>query len=111
MPVTSPPLSRRRFLAGSLIGLTAAATNEHCGGTQKAVDPNRFVLFSDTHIAGDRATVARGINMTDHLCQAIQEVSAKLLSAGGGVDLWRLCVFGRNCGRLHNDVRVDPAVA
>jgi hypothetical protein len=74
MPATLPPLSRRQFLAGSLIGLSAAATNELLWGDEKAVDPNRFVLFSDTHIAGDRATVARGINMTDHLCQAIQEV-------------------------------------
>lgn len=35
-----------------------------------------WVLFSDTHIAEDQATVARGVNVADHLKQAVKQVLA-----------------------------------
>lgn len=37
------------------------------GAVMPGTDPDLWALLADTHIAADRATVARGINMTDHL--------------------------------------------
>jgi 3',5'-cyclic AMP phosphodiesterase CpdA len=39
-------------------------------------DPNRFALLADTHIAGDREQVVRGVNM----CQHFQRVAKELLA-------------------------------
>jgi hypothetical protein len=41
------------------------------------------VLFSDIHIAADPKTVARGVNMTDHLRQAVGEALALGKARGG----------------------------
>src|SRR4051794_39304306 len=78
MPVYLPPISRRRFLAGS----AAVASGLLWGETLRAVaaegsaDPHRFALLSDVHIATDRAAVLRGVNMGDHLAKVVAEVAA-----------------------------------
>jgi 3',5'-cyclic AMP phosphodiesterase CpdA len=75
MPLTLPPISRRRFLAGSLAagaGLWSGrlwAAAEH-----RRRDPHRFALLSDTHVAGDRTHVERGTNMADNLRKACAEL-------------------------------------
>ena len=61
MPITLPPLSRRRFIGQSLVagaalllrprGFAAAATTK--------VDPHTWALLSDPHIAADRGKIAR----------------------------------------------------
>jgi 3',5'-cyclic AMP phosphodiesterase CpdA len=76
MPITLPPISRRRFVAGSLAALAAGVlprTLTFALDADKA-DPNRFALLSDTHIAADPATLGRKINMTDQLRQVVGEV-------------------------------------
>ncbi len=57
MPITMPPLTRRRFLAGSL-GLTAGAALTPCVMADSSdrlipLDPDRVALLADTHISGD----------------------------------------------------------
>src|SRR4051794_16068053 len=72
MPITLPPLSRRRFLAGSLAaGAGLLLRTPWLGGADApATDPHRFALLSDLHIAADPAVVARGVNMSNTLKQA-----------------------------------------
>src|SRR3954469_15864977 len=78
MPITLPPLSRRRFLAGSLsAGAGLLLRTSWLGAADApATDPHRFALLSDLHIAADPALVARGVNMFNNLKQACGEVIA-----------------------------------
>lgn len=81
MPITLPPISRRRFLQGTA-ALAGSAALPTLGWADEEIvlpDAHRVALFSDTHIDRDPATKggrAGGINMTDHfsacLDQAIQ---------------------------------------
>lgn len=74
MPLSLPSLSRRRFLAGSLAAAGSLSLGLSLRGAENEQDPDRFVLFSDTHIAGDREAVARKTNMFANLAQACREV-------------------------------------
>ncbi len=74
MPISLPPLSRRQFLAGSLATVTAAATARFSWAAESTPDANRFALFADTHVSGDRQTVVRDTNMCNNFVQATREV-------------------------------------
>jgi 3',5'-cyclic-AMP phosphodiesterase len=78
MPITLPPLSRRRFLAGSLAaGAGLLLRSPWLGAADApATDPHRFALLSDLHVAADPAVVARGVNMFNNMKQASAEVLA-----------------------------------
>ncbi len=76
MPVSLPPISRRSFLVRSIGGASAVFLAPQLFAGQTDQQANRFALFSDTHIAGDRKLVARGTNMTDNLIQVIKEALA-----------------------------------
>ena len=96
MPISLPPFepandvrknahpSRRRFLGGSLAAaaagllLPAGRSLAFLGAdAQPAPDPDRFALLSDIHIAGDRKTIYRGVNMFDNLQRVCGEVIAR----------------------------------
>jgi 3',5'-cyclic AMP phosphodiesterase CpdA len=65
--------SRRRFFAwAGLAGATIAV------GGLRAEDgkPTRIALLSDTHIDADKTKVTSGVNMSDHLAQAWEQVTA-----------------------------------
>ena len=77
MPVTLSPLSRRAFLSGTAaasVGLVLA----HSAAAANDVDPHRFFLLSDTHIAADPKTLRGPVNMHDNL----KQVCGELLEAG-----------------------------
>ncbi len=74
MPVHLPPLSRRRFLASTAIAGAGLLFPGALRAAEKPVDENCWALFSDTHVAADRKTVARGINMTGHFEAVSREV-------------------------------------
>ena len=76
MPISINPISRRRFLAGSVAGAAAIALGDSCsfGALGEQRDSDRIVLLSDIHIAMDPAKAERGVNMTQHLKQAVAEV-------------------------------------
>src|SRR5258705_14008414 len=76
MPIHLKPLSRRKFLARSLAGCAGVALSPSLLATARSTDSQSWVLFSDIHLAADRALVARGINMTDHFRQASAEALA-----------------------------------
>jgi 3',5'-cyclic AMP phosphodiesterase CpdA len=74
MPISLPPLSRRQFLGGSAAVAASWLVAGSAAADQPQVDPNRFALFADTHIAGDPQTVSRNVNMTDNFTVASREV-------------------------------------
>jgi predicted phosphodiesterase len=77
MPFHLPALSRRRFLARSLTGGAALLLSRALrAAAPQAVDPHVWALLSDTHIAADRAKIAREINLTDRLTTVVAEVLA-----------------------------------
>lgn len=77
MPITWNPVSRRRFLAGSVAaGLGVLARPEEVAAAGPAFDPHRLALLSDVHIAADPAAHERGVVMYDHL----QQVTGELLA-------------------------------
>lgn len=76
MPISLPPLSRRRFLGGSLtLGAGLLVRRPAWGADERAgTDPHRFALLSDSHIDADPAAVNSGVNMADNLKQVCGEV-------------------------------------
>ncbi len=88
MPITLPPVSRRRFLAGSLAAAASTAVGKRASNAtgvssappQPSIgrrhDANRFALLSDLHVAADPATVNRGVNPAGNLRRACAGVTA-----------------------------------
>jgi 3',5'-cyclic AMP phosphodiesterase CpdA len=76
MPIHLPPLSRRRFITRTLAAGAAAALSPHLLAASRSRDSHSWALLSDSHLAADRASVFRGVNMTDHFLAVRQEVLA-----------------------------------
>src|SRR5205823_12489144 len=77
MPVTLLPISRRRFMTGSLAGAAAAALLPRwLSATDAGIDPHRFVLLSDIHIDADRKFAKAETNVWNNLQQAAGEILA-----------------------------------
>src|SRR5215472_603690 len=76
MPISLPPLSRRRFLARSLAAGAACVLAPEIYAEPKIRDSNAFALLSDTHLAADRSKLGRGINMAEHFAAVSREVRA-----------------------------------
>lgn len=75
MPITLPPLSRRRFLAGSLAaGAAALSPSWLRAADQTPVDPHRLILLSDIHIDADRKMAKSNTNPWDNFRQATEEI-------------------------------------
>lgn len=97
MPIHLPPVSRRRFLATSLLAGAGLVFQRNLFAAGKSVDEHFWALLSDTHIAADRNKVARDINMTEHLKNVCGEVIAEG-SRPAGVMVNGDCAF--NSGEL-----------
>jgi 3',5'-cyclic AMP phosphodiesterase CpdA len=75
MPITLPPISRRRFLAASAgAGLGLLLRSNQLFGAERAIDPHRLALLSDVHIAASTSAKERGVMMYDHLRQVCGEL-------------------------------------
>jgi 3',5'-cyclic-AMP phosphodiesterase len=72
MPFELPPLSRRRFLASSLLAGLAVGFRLPVSGTESA--PDYWAFFSDTHIAADRSKVERKVNMTQNFTGVLRDM-------------------------------------
>ena len=70
MPITLSPISRRRWIKGSL----AAAFVPACLEAAEAGKAETWVLFSDTHIAADEKLEARGAVMGENLTRCVNQV-------------------------------------
>ena len=73
MPVYLPPLSRRRFLKGSLAA-SALAMAGGCAAPAAGSGGENWALLSDIHIAADPKLVHSNVNMTRNLRAAVEEV-------------------------------------
>jgi 3',5'-cyclic AMP phosphodiesterase CpdA len=76
MPIHLPPISRRRFLARSLVFGSGLALAPKLLAVSRPTDPHSWALLSDTHLAADRALNVSGVNMAAHF----ESVSKELLS-------------------------------
>jgi len=81
MPIHLPPLTRRRFLLGTLAGAGGVAVGAAWWWfgerTPPLVDPNWLALLSDTHLHADRAYVhVTKVNVWDHFRRAAREILA-----------------------------------
>ncbi|MDP6524909.1 MAG: metallophosphoesterase [Kiritimatiellia bacterium] len=75
MPITLPPLSRRQFLKRSLAGTAGILVGRITLAADATVDPCRFALMSDVHIAGDKAKIMRGVNLVEHFTRACAQIA------------------------------------
>lgn len=75
MPVYLPPISRRRFLKGSLSAAALAAAGR-CLARADAGGGESWALLSDIHIAADSTVVHNGANMSRNLQMVAREVVA-----------------------------------
>lgn len=74
MPIHLPALTRRDALKhGAAVGLGMLAANQALADEDKT---ELWLLLSDTHIADDKTTVKREVNVADHLQQTVREVLA-----------------------------------
>lgn len=76
MPFHLPPLTRRQFITRTIGGGVALSLAPSLLRADQPAGEERWALLSDTHIAGDPATVSRDVNMTDHLRKVVEEVAA-----------------------------------
>jgi hypothetical protein len=76
MPITLPPISRRRFMSGSIAAAAAALLPRWLSAADVTVDPHRFVLLSDIHIDADRKFAKSETNVWNNLQQAAGEILA-----------------------------------
>jgi predicted phosphodiesterase len=76
MPLTLPPISRRRFLTTSVAGVAAIVLGPRWSTAAAAGqrDPDRIALLSDIHCPANPKSSERGVNMTQHFQQAIAQV-------------------------------------
>jgi len=83
MPIYLPPISRRRFLRRSLLAAAGLAVAPRVFAAQKPIEQNFWALFSDPHIAADRALLHNSVNMSDHFEKVVEEVAALPVSPAG----------------------------
>jgi Icc-related predicted phosphoesterase len=75
VPIYLPPISRRRFLAGSIAAAALSLIPGYAASPSKR-DANAIALFSDIHISSDALKLSRGVNMTNNLKAVAAEVLA-----------------------------------
>jgi 3',5'-cyclic-AMP phosphodiesterase len=73
MPIHLPPISRRRFLAGSLAAGAGMLLPHRswAGRNEPPTKPHRFLLFADIHI-GDRKTKNFNVQSAETFTQAVE---------------------------------------
>jgi 3',5'-cyclic-AMP phosphodiesterase len=76
MPIYLPPISRRRFLRRTLLAAAGIAMAPKAFAAQKETDGNFWALFSDPHVAADRALVHNNVNMAEHFEAVAREMLA-----------------------------------
>jgi 3',5'-cyclic AMP phosphodiesterase CpdA len=79
MPITLPPISRRKFVASSVAAgaaLVAGTRWLRAADEIPAAPEECFALLSDLHIDRDPAAVERKVNMAEHLRQSVGQVLA-----------------------------------
>jgi 3',5'-cyclic-AMP phosphodiesterase len=76
MPIYLPPLTRRRFLAGSLAAGAGTLLDRSLCASEPTTDPNRWVLLADIHIWEQRDGAHRGAKPAVNFNAAVREITA-----------------------------------
>lgn len=76
MPIHLPPISRRRFLAGSLAAGAGLLLPQWLAAAEPTADPNYFVMMADVHISPRREAEHRGVKSADGFEQAVKDILA-----------------------------------
>jgi 3',5'-cyclic AMP phosphodiesterase CpdA len=76
MPIHLPPISRRFFLSQAAAAGAAVLGRRCAWAAESETNEVTFALLADTHIPSDPQTIARGVNMTANLRQAVAELVA-----------------------------------
>lgn len=77
MPISLPPLNRRNFLRGTLAAGAGLFLGRDAFSAEAEIDPHRFFLLSDTHIAADKTKAEKNTVMYNNLKQACTELLAE----------------------------------
>jgi 3',5'-cyclic AMP phosphodiesterase CpdA len=80
MPLTLPPISRRRFLSAAIAGATAAVLPRSLFALDAKADPNYFVLFSDIHLHADRQFVHESTTGRNNMWANFQQLCGEALA-------------------------------
>lgn len=83
MPLHLAPLSRRAFLRRSALAGAGLLAFPGLRAAESQADPHRWALLSDPHVAGDPATIAREVNMAEHLRGVVAELRALAVAPAG----------------------------
>ena len=75
MPIHLPPLSRRRFLAGTLAA-GAGALLPRWSFAEGAADSEQILFLSDVHVGSRREDELHGAKPAANLSQAVRDVLA-----------------------------------
>ena len=89
-------ISRRSFLSASALALGGWVLLPATGRAEGSVDPNRFVLISDTHVCGDRNAREHDCNPDETIQQAVKDI-LELAPVPAGV------IFAGDCVYLHGE--------
>jgi hypothetical protein len=92
MPIYLPPISRRGFFRRTLLAAAGLALGPNLFAAEKPRDDYFWALFSDPHIAADRALLHNNVNMADHLERVVREV-ADLPARPAGIFVNGDCAF------------------
>jgi hypothetical protein len=103
MPISLPPLSRRRFLGRSLAAGAGLAIGPSLFAATRRTDENSWALLSDTHLASDPAQLGRGINMEEHFTKVSRELTS-LSKRPAGIFINGDCAF--NSGEVADYARI-----
>ena len=76
MPIYIPPITRRQFLKSSFAAGASLLFPRQLQAEDKPADLNTWALLSDTHIAADRAKIARDVNLAAHFETVTSEIVA-----------------------------------
>jgi Icc protein len=73
MPIRLPPISRRRFLSGSLAAGAGLLLPHQVLAAERVADPHRFVLLADTHVWEHTDREHSGVNPAIQFAKAREE--------------------------------------
>ncbi|MDR2706927.1 MAG: metallophosphoesterase [Planctomycetaceae bacterium] len=97
MPITLPPVTRRRFMAGTLGGAVSLLFHPVWGAESETPSQDVWAILSDTHIPGDRNQ--SGGNPAVKPVEHLSKVRSDILSG----DIGRPCglIVSGDCVYLH----------
>ncbi len=85
MPIHVAPISRRRFLAGTLATGAGLLLPRSVRAADEAADPNHWILMSDTHVWGDRDRVQNGTKSAANFIETVRQISTLSARPAGAI--------------------------